>query len=109
MASLKERALHRIRLMRGLRQSFRSLFLGPNGQLNNDGQAVLQELRRFCYAKTRPTIKKDGKGATDVYETFVMIGRQEVYVSIIQMLNLNDSDIRVMEQQVLNRTEDEDA
>ena len=87
-----------IRRIRGMRESFRRCFLGPNGLPTNDGHVVLAELRRFCYG-AKPTILRGTDGKVDPYASIAAAGRQEVYQRIVLMLNINDRDIVMMERQ----------
>ena len=79
-----------------LRGAFRRAFLAPDGKPTADGLVVLAELRRFCYG-AKPTIKQ-GKQGLDPYASIAAAARQEVYFRIVEMLNLDDSDLRAMER-----------
>lgn len=80
----------------GLRGAFRRVFLQANGKPSNDQQAVLGELRRFCYGN-RPALKA-GPDGLDPYATVAAAARQEVYFRITDMLNLDDSDLVQLEK-----------
>lgn len=79
-----------------LRGCFRRCFLQADGKPTNDGEAVLAELRRFCYG-IRPTIKTGPQGI-DPYASIAAAARQEVFWRIIGMLNLDDSDLIRMQE-----------
>lgn len=80
----------------GLRGSFRRTFLQANGRPTPDANEVLVELRRFCYGN-RPALKA-GAGGLDPYATVAAAARQEVYFRILDMLNLDDSDLVALEK-----------
>lgn len=77
-----------------LRGAFRRTFLQADGKPNNDQLAVLTELRRFCYGN-RPTLKQ-GPHGLDPYASIAAAARQEVYLRIASMLDLDDSDLHLM-------------
>lgn len=81
-------------------------FNGPDGKLHNDGRKVLNELRRFCYGN-RPTIKQGADGAIDPYASIAAAARQEVYLRIVSMLDLDDADLAFLERRA--NTQDEVA
>lgn len=81
-----------------LRTAFRRVFLGQNGKPTRDAEVVLLELRRFCYG-AKPTLKQGAQGL-DVHASIAAAARQEVYFRVIDMLNLDDSDLRAMERRV---------
>ena len=80
-----------------LRTAFRRTFHGANGKPHEDGRVVLSELRRFCYG-AKPTIKTGLDGRIDPYASVAAAARQEVYQRILDMINLDDSDLRDMER-----------
>ena len=90
-----------IRRIRFLRQAFRHTFLGADGKpRNDDAVMVLAEIKRFCYG-ARPTLKT-GEGRIDPYASVACAARQEVWFRIQGMLNLDDSDLALMEKQAEN-------
>ena len=78
----------------GLRTAFRGCFLGPDGKTTANGRMVLEELRRFCYGN-RPTLKQGPQGL-DPYASVAAAARQEVYLRVMSMLNLDDRDLHEM-------------
>lgn len=56
------------------------------------GDFVLADLRRFCRAG-EPAIVLSKDGATDVYATGMVAGRQEVFWRIVHHLNLDDAQL----------------
>lgn len=60
---------------------------------NPEGRKVLADLRRFCRATT-PTANVD-----NVYATYLLEGRREVFLRILAHLNLTEEDvIRLVEE-----------
>lgn len=90
--------LENIKRLKWLRTHFRRSFNGADGKLTEDGRAVLAELRRFCYG-AKPTIKQGADGRIDPYASIAAAGRQEVYMRIVSMLNLDDTDLVFLEKQ----------
>lgn len=78
----------------GLRTAFRQTFLQADGKPNGAQRLVLEELRRFCYGN-RPTLKQGPQGL-DVHASIAAAARQEVYMRIMDMLNLDDRDLHAM-------------
>lgn len=89
--------LENIKRLKWLRTHFRRTFNGPDGKLTEDGRAVLVELRRFCYG-SKPTIKMGSDGRIDPYASIAAAGRQEVYMRVVSMLNLDDTDLAFLEK-----------
>ena len=92
-----------VRQLSGLRNAFRQCFLGADGKPTPQAMVVLCELRRFCYG-SRPALKGGAQGI-DPYATVAAAARQEVYFRVMDMLNLDDSDLAVMQR----RAQMEDA
>ena len=87
----------RIRQIRGQREAFRKTFLGANGKPKDDEAVrVLGEIKRFCYGE-RCTIKQ-GRDGIDPLASVAAAARQEVWFRIRDMLNLDDSDLVMMEK-----------
>ena len=82
-----------------LRQRFRALFWdGNRGKDDGNVAAVLGDLREFCRADSScVVIGKDGR--VDTHATAVAEGRREVYLRIIQTLNLSDATLNKMKEQ----------
>lgn len=79
-----------------LRGAFRRTFLQADGKPNDDARTVLTELRRFCYG-AKPTLKQGPQGL-DPYASIAAAARQEVYMRITSYLNLDDTDLQLMEK-----------
>lgn len=86
----------RIAHLWNLRTAFRGALLGKDGKPTADGGVVLEELRRFCYG-AKPTIKQ-GPNGIDPYASIAAAARQEVYQRVLEILNLDDADLRAMER-----------
>jgi hypothetical protein len=54
---------------------------------NPEGKKVLADLRRFCRA-TAPTAD-----VSNVYTTYLLEGRREVWLRLVAHLNLTDEDV----------------
>ncbi len=78
-----------------VRQSYRLLFApGPAADI------VLEDLAKFCRARTTPAIVSMVTQQIDPIATGIAIGRLEVWHRIAQNLNLSDADLyRMMENQ----------
>lgn len=80
-----------------LRESFRAAFRDGNPAPAH-ARAVLDDLRDFCRAETSCiVIGKDGR--VDTHATAVAEGRREVYLRIMQTLNLPDETLHKMKEQ----------
>ena len=76
------------------RQHYRHTFETPSGKWS------LADLRRFCKATEVPIVLgKDGH--TDLYASGVAAGRQEVFWYIAKHLNLDDSQLTKLTEEVL--------
>jgi hypothetical protein len=62
---------------------------------------VLADLRRFCFGNA-PTIKLDGNGAVDPLACVAAAARQEVWLRIINHLNLDDSQLLKLKEEAQN-------
>jgi hypothetical protein len=80
-----------VRRLYTLRGAFRRCFLGTDGKPTADGLEALAELRRFCYG-ARAALKTGANGI-DPYATVAAAARQEVFFRVMDMLNLDDSDL----------------
>ena len=80
------------------RGAFRRVFLSDNGKPNDDQRFVLAELKHFCYGG-RPTLKM-GPTGLDVHASIAAAARQEVYLRISSYLNLDDSDLQLLEKRM---------
>ncbi len=92
-----------VRRLSTLRGAFRRTFLAKDGKPTADAEIVLDELRRFCYGNR--TALKAGAGGPSADATLVAAARQEVYWRVMDMLNLDDSDLAVLHK----RAQIEDA
>lgn len=54
--------------------------------------AVLADLRRFCFGNA-PTIRRDDRGMVDPLASIAAAARQEVWLRIINHLDLDDSQL----------------
>lgn len=80
-----------------LREKFRRLFW-KNDRRDENVRAVLDDLREFCRADTScVVVAKDGH--IDTHATAVAEGRREVYLRIVQTLNLSDEVLQRLKDQ----------
>lgn len=79
-----------------VRGAFRRTFLQADGKPNDDQRLALAEIRRFCYGD-KPTLKQ-GPNGLDPYASIAAAARQEVYMRIAGYLNLDDSDLQLLER-----------
>ncbi len=92
---------HKI-LMRinGVRRAWQHAFLNESGSLNENGVRALGDLANFCYAN-RSCIKMSPKsGMIDPMASIVAEARREVWLRIMQALDIDDQEI----QRLINQT-----
>lgn len=71
------------------RAAYRALFLQQDDQVKPAARDVLLDLKRFCHAG-KPTYKVGGNGAIDPLASAVAEGRREVWLRIVEHLELED-------------------
>lgn len=74
------------------RQAYRALFQ-PGGQLSPAAEIVLADLRRFCRASVSTTVVSMVTQQVDPIASAQAEGRREVFLRIIQTLNISDADL----------------
>lgn len=67
--------------------------------------AVLADLKKFCFGNA-PTIKYSGQGAIDPLASVAAAARQEVWMRIINHLNLDDSQLLKLKEEAQNDDRD---
>tara|TARA_R110000868_G_scaffold32613_4_gene118707 strand:- start:4498 stop:4785 length:288 start_codon:yes stop_codon:yes gene_type:complete len=74
---------------RAMRQaaSVRAVFNAPGGGLSRDGEAVLADLREFCFAQ-KTTFH------ADAVETAKREGRRQVWLRLTQFLTLDEKQVQ---------------
>lgn len=81
------------------RAAYRALFKNNKATVRQR-QTILDDLREYCNAGTLP-IATDKHGATDMYQTGKLHGKQEVLLYLQQILELTDEklfEIKDMEE-----------
>jgi hypothetical protein len=79
-----------------LRERFRDVFW-RHSRKPEDVKTVLEDLREFCRADVScVVVAKDGR--IDTHATAVAEGRREVYLRIMQQLNLSDEVLNKMKE-----------
>lgn len=78
------------------RHAFRNVFW-KGSRKDEDLGALLADLRQFCRAdESCVVVAKDGR--VDTHATAIAEGRREVYLRIIQTLNLTDSQLEKLKE-----------
>lgn len=95
--------IDRIEKILGRRQAYRRLFLGEDGKLTRDGEAVIKDLARFCRLHRSTTVVSTVSRQTDVPASFQAEGRREVILRILGHLHVDDADlVRLTEREAIN-------
>lgn len=84
-----------IRRLLKRRSFYRHVFIQTGGP----GEAVLQDLRKFCRAG-EPALVLGRDGQTDVYATGMVAGRQEVFWRIASHLHLDDAQLLKLKETI---------
>ena len=82
-----EKLLARIRKRK---YAYRRMFLGENGQLSADGQAVLADLAKFCKANQSIAVVSPISRTVDPIASALAEGRREVWLRIMAHLHIED-------------------
>jgi hypothetical protein len=81
------------------RQAYRAVF-GQGGDLGKSTQIVLADLHAFCRAGQSTAVHSHIAGKIDPLATMIAEGRREVWLRIIQHLNVSDADLhRIVHQE----------
>lgn len=97
--SMIEQAARRVRMLLGLRNTYRRVFSG------REGEAVLSDLARFCKVNRSSVAVSRVTGSIDTHATMVAEGRREVFNHIAKVLRLTDEQINNMMEREYDRTE----
>ena len=73
------------------RQAYRQLFLNDAGKLKPEAMLVMRDLSRFCYANKSSAKISPKTGQIDPYATHIADGRREVFLRLINQVNVDDS------------------
>jgi hypothetical protein len=96
--------IRRIRAMqfwrRDQRAYYREVFGAPDAEPTRAQAAVIQDLRKFCYADAR-TAQHARDGSIDPLAMALLEGRREVILRILRYLNLSDRALERIEQMEL--------
>lgn len=80
-----------------LRERFRAVFWQGSTE-ERDVRAVLSDLREFCRAdQSCVVVAKDGH--IDTHATAIAEGRREVWLRLVQTLNLSDETLQRLKEQ----------
>lgn len=95
--------IDRLQKILNRRGAYRRLFLGDDGKLKPDAEAVFADLARFCRLHRSTTIVSTVSRQTDVPASFQAEGRREVILRILGHLHVDDADlIRITEREAIN-------
>jgi len=81
-------------------RAYKQTFNADDGTLHRPAQIVLADLRRFCY-HNRSTIKVSQAGTVDPLAMAVAEGRREVFMRIVEFLNLDEGAIGQLKETTL--------
>lgn len=76
--------------LRKKRDCYKHIFNGEN--LTNEAQLALKDLSIFCHAD-RPCVAYDNTGKLDAHAMAMLEGRRQVWMRIIQTLNITDEQL----------------
>lgn len=79
-------------LIQRRRNAYRAVFM-PGEELGPAAKDVLADLRRFCRATSTPAVVSPVTQQVDPVGTGIAIGRQEVWMRIMQHLHIDDADL----------------
>lgn len=83
----------RLRRKLSRRLDYRDCFLNPAGELTDAGRSVMKDLARFC-GPYRSSLKVSPVTRTvDPIATAAQEGRREVYLRILAILSVTETDI----------------
>lgn len=97
--SMTERIARRVRMLLGLRNSYRRTFSG------RDGEAVLADLAKFCKVSSSSVATSRVTGTIDTHATMLAEGRREAFFHIAKVLRLTDEQINQIMERENERTE----
>jgi hypothetical protein len=81
-------------LLRDRFRAYKGLFTGDNGKVSRDGERVLADLKKFCRGDRSTHIPNDP------YSSANLEGRREVWLRICSFLNLSESDIYMLKEEI---------
>lgn len=97
--SMSEHIGRRVRMLLGLRNTYRRVFAG------RDGEAVLADLAKFCKVGKSSVAVSRITGSIDTHATMVAEGRREAFNHIAKVLRLSDEQINNIMEREHERTE----
>lgn len=86
------------------RMAYRACFHGDDGLIHDDGKRVLADLAKFCRVY-QSTAQRGADGSIDPIATHIAEGRREVFLRIQSQLQVDDSDLREMAQQMASQAD----
>lgn len=90
----------RFHLFWNRRANYRGCFTDPRGKLTPAGEAVLNDLARFCRANRSIVTISPVQRVVDTHATMLAEGRREVYNRIVQILGMTDEQITSLKDEV---------
>lgn len=95
--------IKRLQQILNRRKAYRRCFLGEDGKLTPDAEAVMADLARFCRLNRSTTVVSMITQQTDVPASFQAEGRREVIQRILAHLHVDDADlVRITEKEATN-------
>jgi hypothetical protein len=76
--------------IRRRKYAYRRMFLGENGELTADGEAVLADLAKFCKATSSTAVVSPISQKVDPVASALAEGRREVWLRIMAHLHIDD-------------------
>ena len=77
-----------------VKRAAQSIFLAPNGMMPDAQKTFLGAMAKFCAAGRSP--RSIGAVGIDTNATMMMVGRQEVWCWLNNLINIPDRDIAQM-------------
>jgi len=96
----------RIKLLFRRRSIYRAVFMDEDGEITEDGAAVLGDLGRYARAYASTTAVSPVMRTVDTHATMLAEGRREVFNRIVKSINLTESQIyALMEREYARATQ----
>jgi len=73
-----------------VKQAYKALFIGDNGELNEHAKLIMEDLASFCRAHSSTAVMSPATKCIDPLASMLAEGRREAYMRIDQMVHLPD-------------------
>lgn len=84
------------------RQAYRRLFLGDQGQLNEDAKVVMADLAKFCRARSSTAMMSPQSGSIDPLAMAMAEGRREVFNRLNEYLHISDNILQNLREEPID-------